>query len=383
MIYTLRKYQNDAVDAGVDFLLNKKKENGIVVLPTGSGKSLVNAGIVKKLGEPTLIFQPSKEILEQNHAKLKAYGFDSAIYSASLGKKNISEITLATIGSVTNKADLFKHFKYMLIDECHLVNPKGGMYEKFINSVPTKILGLTATPYRLSTDGYGGSMLKFITRTRPKIFDRMIYYVQNKELFDAGYLAKLKYYSIPGFDSSKLKSNTTGADYTDESVQKYYTEINFPVTILKTLTSLMKVRKNILVFTRFVSEAEYVVANIPGTKIITAETPKKEREQLIKDFGEGRLQVLVNVGVLTTGVDFPKLETVLITRPTMSLALWYQMIGRGMRIDPTKEETWIVDMGDNLRLFGRVEDMMIEDEGNTKWFISSNGRKLTNQYYER
>lgn len=383
MEYVLRKYQNDAVDAGVDFFLGKKKENAIEVLPTGSGKSLVIAGIAKKLGEPALILQPSKEILEQNFAKLNHYGFHPAIYSASLGKKDISEITLATIGSIVNKPDLFKHFKNMMIDECHNVNSKAGMYQKFISSVPTKILGVTATPYRLNTDGFGGSMLKFITRTRPKIFDRMVYYVQNKELFDAGYLAKLKYYSIPGFDSSKLKINTTGADYTDASVQQYYTQINFPATIIKVVTSLMKVRKNILVFTRFVHEAEHLVANIPGAIIITADTPSKERAQLIKDFEAGRIQVLVNVGVLTTGVDFPKLETVVIARATMSLTLWYQMIGRGVRIHDDKEETWVIDMGDNLRLFGRVEDMMIENEGNDKWYISSNGKKLTNQYYAR
>lgn len=383
MSFILRPYQSESVDASVDFLTNKKKENGVVVLPTGSGKSLVIANAAKKLGEPVLILQPSKEILEQNYAKLKSYQFNPSIYSASLARKEISEITLATIGSIKSKADLFKHFKHMIIDECHLVNPKKGMYSEFINAVPTKILGLTATPYRLSTDGYGGSMLKFITRTRPKVFDRLIHYVQNKELFDAGYLAKLKYFSIPGFDTTKLKLNTTGADYTDESIQAYYTQINFPATIIKVVSSLMKVRKNILVFTGYIPEAQYLVANIPGAKIITAETPAKERAQLIKDFDSGVLRVLVNVGVLTTGVDFPKLETVVIARATMSLALWYQMIGRGMRIHEDKEETWIIDMGDNLRMFGRIEDMMIKDEGNQKWYIDSNGKKLTNQYYER
>lgn len=382
-MYILRPYQNESVDAGVDFLLNKKKENGVIVLPTGSGKSLVNANIIKKLGEPTLVLQPSKEILEQNLAKLRSYNFNPAVYSASLGKKDISEITLATIGSIVNKPELFKQFKYMMVDECDLINSKGGMYEKFISSVPMKILGLTATPYRLSTDGYGGSMLKFITRTRPKTFDRLIYYVQNKELFDAGYLAKLKYYSIPGFDSSKIKVNTTGADYLEASLQKYYTEINFPASIIRVVSSLLKVRKNVLVFTRFVNEAEYLVANIPEAKIITAETKKKERAQLIKDFDSGVLKCLVNVGVLTVGVDFPKLETVVIARPTMSLRLWYQMIGRSMRIHPDKIESWVIDMGDNLRLFGRVEDMMIENEGGNKWYISNNGRKLTNQYFER
>lgn len=382
-MYVLRPYQNDAVNAAVDFFKTKDKKNAIEVLPTGSGKSLVLANIVKKLGEPTLILQPTKEILEQNTDKLISYGFNPSIYSASLKKKEISEITLATIGSIVNKPELFHQFKHMLIDECDTVNPKGGMYEKFINSSNFKILGVTATPYRLSTDGYGGSMLKFITRTRPKIFDQMIYYVHNKELFDAGYLAKLQYYSIPGFDSSKLKANSTGADYDETSIRNYYTQINFPASIVKVVSSLMGVRKNILVFTRFISEAEFLVRTVPGIVIVTAETPKKDRERILSEFKSGIIKVIANVGILTVGFDYPELETVVIARPTMSLRLWYQMIGRSSRPHISKKESYVVDMGDNLRLFGRVEDMVIENEGGNKWFISSNGKKLTNQYYER
>lgn len=383
-MYKLRPYQQDAVNNAVEFLQRKDKKNGVIVISTAGGKSIIIAEVVKRLHSPVVIFCPTLEILTQNYAKYTSYGFPASIYSASKGEKIVSDVTFVTIGSVVNKPELFGHIKYCIADECHLWNPKGGMYESFFKAIGSpKLVGFSATPYRLSTDNWGGSILKFITRTRPRIFDTLVYYVQNKTLFDAGYLAKLKYYSIPGFDSNKLKLNTTGADYTEGSIQKYYTEINFPASIIRVVTSLLKVRKNALVFTRFVSEAEYLVANIPGFKIITADTKKKEREQIIKDFDSGALRGLANVGVLVTGVDFPKLETVVIACPTMSLARWYQMIGRGMRIHETKEDSWIVDMGDNLRLFGRVEDMMIEDEGNGKYFISSNGKKLTNKYYER
>lgn len=383
MNYILRPYQDKAVETGVEFLLGKSKYNALSVLPTGSGKSLIIAGIAAKLDEPTLILQPSSIILNQNYEKFTDYGFKAGIYSASAGRKDIDHTTFATIGSIVNKPEIFKIFKYLIIDECHGVNSKAGQYSRFIATHKMKCLGTTATPYRLSTDGYGGSMLKFLTRTRPRIFEKMIYYVQTKELFDAGYLAKLKYYSIGGFDRNQIKLNSTGADFNESSLQRYYEEINFPASLERVVSSLMEKRKNVLVFVPFVREAEYLASRIPGLAVVSAETPKKEFDRIIADFKKGIIKAVVNVGMLTTGFDYPELETVVIARPTMSLSLWYQMIGRAIRTHILKEDAWIIDMGDNLRLFGRVEDLEIKDEGNEKWYISSNGRKLTNEYYGR
>jgi len=352
------------------------------VLPTGSGKSLIIANIVKALGEPTLIFQPSKEILEQNFSKLISYGYFATIYSASKGQKKISDITFATIGSVTNKAELFKEFKYIIVDECHFVNSKGGMYSQFFSQIKNvKILGLTATPYRLVTDGFGGSILKFLTRTRPRIFKEVIYFVQNKQLFDAGYLAKLNYAPTNGFNRNQLKLNTTGADFTDNSVRQYYHSSRFPDHVVKVVKEQTKTRRNALVFTRFVEEAKYVVKSVDGAAIVTGETQKKERENVIEGFKHGDIKTICNVGVLSGGFDYPELETIIIARPTMSLALYYQMIGRGIRPHPDKEYTQVIDMCNNSALFGRVEDLQIVDGGNGKWFVSSKGKQLTNIYY--
>src|ERR1035437_10160097 len=171
MKYQLRDYQTESVIKGVDFLTNTRRENGIEILPTGSGKSLIIAGIVQQLKEPCIIFQPTKEILEQNFQKFVSYGYNPAIYSASVGRREVGKITLATIGSIIRKPEMFNHVKYIIQDECDLCNSKGGMYHDFYKAMPdVKILGLTATPYRLVTDGFGGSILKFITRTRPRVF---------------------------------------------------------------------------------------------------------------------------------------------------------------------------------------------------------------------
>ncbi len=379
--YSLRPYQQEAVDKSVAFLTKKKGENGIIVLPTGSGKSLVIAAIAKALGEPTLIFSPTKEILEQNLEKLASYGEYASVYSASMGQRRLSNITLATIGSVKNRADIFAGFQYVLIDECHLVNAKGGMYSDFIKKQDGSVLGLTATPYRLTTDGFGGSILKFLTRTRPRIFSHLIYYVQIGQLFNEGHLARLRYFTNAEFDRSKLRLNSTGADFADASIQQYYTASGFKDKIAEQVKDILRYRKNCLVFTRFIEESEYLVNNIPGTAIVTGKTPKKERERLITDFRKGIIKAICNVGVLTTGFDYPELETVVLARPTMSLALYYQMVGRGIRPHPNKDFTAVIDMCGNHELFGKVEDLQIINGGGGKWFIASNGRQLTNVYY--
>lgn len=387
-MYKLRDYQQKASDAAVSFFNNKaKKTNAIMVLPTGSGKSLIIADIAARLDGHTLVFQPSKEILEQNFKKLCSYGIlDCSIYSASFNSKEISRITFATIGSVKNQPELFTHFKNIIVDECHLVNPKEGMYKKFFEVVNCKILGLTATPYRLSSSQEFGAMLKFITRTRPAIFKEVIYHVQVSTLLDMGYLSKLNYYPMnpTGWNELNLKVNTTGADYTDRSVQREYERIDFYsflVHIVQRLVNNQKTgikRKGILVFTRFLKEAERLTYSISGCAIVSGDTPKGEREKILEAFKAGEISVVANVGVLVCGFDYPELDTIVLARPTMSLALYYQIVGRAIRPHKDKETAWFVDLCGNINRFGKVEDLRLFDSGNGKWAVFSNGRQLTN-----
>ena len=387
MIYKLRDYQQQASDAAIRFFKDtKSKKNAIMVLPTGSGKSLIIADIAARLNGYVLVFQPSREILEQNFKKLCSYGvMDCSVYSASLNSKDVSRITFATIGSVINHPELFTHFNYVIIDECHLVNPKEGMYKEFLTMLKCKILGLTATPYRLSSSRDFGSMLKFITRTRPCVFSDVIYHVQISTLLDMGYLAKLNYYQMNpvGWNELNLKVNTTGTDYTDKSVVREYERIDFYGFLVSIVRRLMHPksggkRKGILVFTRFLKEAQRLTQSVPGTAIVSGNTPKKEREEILEAFKSGRIPVVANVGVLTTGFDYPELDTVVIARPTMSLALYYQIVGRAIRPHPNKKAGWIVDLAGNLKRFGEVKDLRLVNGGNGKWAVWSKGRQLTN-----
>ena len=137
-------------------------------------------------------------------------------------------------------------------------------------------------------------------------------------------------------------------------------------------------RKGILVFTRFLKEAKQLTWSIPGAAIVSGDTPKAERERILEAFKRGEIPVVANVGVLTTGFDYPELDTVVMARPTMSLALYYQIVGRCIRPHPSKESAWFVDLCGNIKRFGEVKDLRLENGGNGKWAVYSNGKQLTN-----
>lgn len=387
MMYILRDYQKQASDAAVRALIRQKDKNGIIVLPTGAGKSLVIADIAARLDSPLLVFQPSKEILEQNYTKLCSYGIiDCGIYSASVGCKDINRITFATIGSVMNHLEDFDCFKNIVVDECHFVNSKAGQYKQFIEAKNRRVIGLTATPYRLDRVG-NGSVLKFLTRTRPRIFTSVLYCCQVCDLLARGYLANLSYYDLTTLDLRNVRSNSTGADYDEKSLLAEYERSGFYDKLSNTVIKVMNPksgipRKGILVFTAFTREARELTDKLQSlgvqAAIVTGETPKKEREDILGRFKSGEIKIVSNVGVLTTGFDYPELDTIILARPTKSLGLYYQMVGRAIR--PSKgKEGWVVDLSGTYRRFGRVSDLIISHPvGSTKWAVYSRGHQLTN-----
>ena len=109
-----------ASDTAVKFFRSKAKGNGIIVAPTGAGKSLLIADVARQLDGNVIVLQPSAELLEQNYGKLASYGIDACIYSASLKQKKVGKITFATIGSVANHMELFDDFSAVIIDECQI-----------------------------------------------------------------------------------------------------------------------------------------------------------------------------------------------------------------------------------------------------------------------
>ncbi len=395
MTYTLRDYQQACSDSAIRFFNNKSKKNGLLVVPTGAGKSLIISDIASRLDDNVLVLQPSREILAQNFAKLQSYGImDCSIYSASFRRKEIRRITFATIGSVKSHMEDFNHFKYIIVDEAHVVNSQGGMYKDLFECAERKILGLTATPYRLysARDQYGEPrcILKFLTRTRPRIFSEVVYQVDISILLQRGYLSQLRYFDMTVLPPENIKRNSTGLDFDEDDLKSHIEMVDLQTHLSNIVRRLQHPksgvpRKGILVFTKFLEESEALCKAIPGSVMVSGETPVKERERILSDFKDGKIEVLTNCGVLTTGYDYPELDTIVIARPTMSLALYYQIVGRAIRPHPNKECAWIVDLAGNIQRFGKVEDLHLTERSQGLYAIESctNGRskQLTQVYF--
>lgn len=378
--YQLRDYQQAAVDIAL------ASDNGILVLPTGSGKSLVCAGIVDTLPGRSVILQPSKEILESNYAKIIAFGYrDAAVYSASMGIKEIGKATYATIGSIIKKLELFQECETVIVDECHLVNAKGGQYEQFIKALkPKKLIGMTATPYRLHSCSWG-SQLKVLTRTRPRIFRDIIHVTQSDELIEHGFLHDPEFIVSGADELSLLEPNTTGADYSTKSISKYLKATNAVERIFAAVENAIEAGlRHILVFVPSLAESAAVVGGLRTGNItansVAGNTPKREREARLQDFRSGSIRVMVNVGVLTTGYDFPELDCLISARPTMSLALYYQIIGRSVRPHQSKERVIVYDLVDNFSKFGNPLRLRILSGKTGLHYILSPRGRLTGRW---
>ena len=384
-MYELRNYQKKAVEAGLE--ITKTKKNGLIVLPTASGKSLVIAEIVRQANLKTIVLQPSMEILIQNLEKIKAFGLtDVGIFSASMNKKTIGKTTIATIGSIIKHKKKFAEFQLIIADEADLINSKGGQYEKFIKSLGVPVIGLTATPYRMRyyRNPFGNNEIvvesRILTRTRPRIFSTIKHITQVPEMFDMGYLCPLKYEAENTYDSKKIRSNSTGQGYDDASLLAYNKKQNIIHKIVDTVER--SGAKHILIFTQFREESAQVIKALSRKNINCAEvsgaTKKKDRTKILNDFRCGRLCV-VNVGVLTTGYDFPELDHIIIARPTKSLRLFTQMCGRGLRIAKDKKYCVLTDLCDNVKRFGEINTFTIKDvsDGKELWRLKSNKGYLT------
>lgn len=356
-----------------------------------SGKSLIISKIAHEINRPTLVLQPSKEILEQNYAKAVSFGSKPTIYSASCGIKELSAMTYATLKSIKKDVARLKDIGIdtLLIDECHSgYSPEeGSEFMEFMNGFPeAKVLGFTATPCRLRT--YSSmlegnySKLNMLTKDEHNFFKKIVHVTQIQELTSQGFWCPLKYERW-SFDESALMLNSTGAEYTNESIKESIVRNGLNNSIYKRLLQLMNERKAILVCMDSIEScnriSEFMNAKMGAiTGVVTSLTTKKKREQIISDFKEGRLKVVFNYSTLATGFDFPELDCVMFGRPTFSYSTYYQILGRAIRIHPDKKEALIVDCCDNMRRFGRIEDLTIEQFPSKGWCMFAGDQLLSN-----
>ncbi len=385
-MYKLRPYQRDAVKK----LVWSQKLPGadLCVLPTGAGKSIVIADLAHKIKGHILITQPTKEILEQNINKMSTIVDDSEIgvFSASAGRKDIGLYTFATIQSIYKHPELFEHFKFVLIDECHLVNPKKpkSMYMTFLKNIGgPKVVGFTATPYRLDVtyENLGNRIFiahtatKLINRTKGHFWKRVVYNINISDLIDQGYLTGLKYIDKTILDHDQIPVLKHASDF---DLKKFANQMfEEEDKMVEAVFFAEELCNHVLVFCATVKQAEWLQTQVRGSEVVTAKTKKKDRERVIEGFRSGEIKTVFNVGVLTTGFDFPELDGIVLLRPTKSIGLYYQMLGRGVRSAKGKDGCRIIDLTGTVKFLGKVESIKmvrrrmweLESETRENWHL--------------
>jgi DNA repair protein RadD len=379
MLYQPRWYQEEAIESIFEYFATKQG-NPVIAMPTGTGKSIVIAEFIRRVmqrwpGQRFIVATHVKELIEQNAAKLAAiwphapYG----IHSAGLKQRDkMQPIIFGGIASMYKMPEVFGHRDILLIDECHLLNPKDGtMYLAFIRGLlainpKLKVIGLSATIYRMGqgliTDG-GLFTDVCYDLTTLAAFARLI---------REGWLSML----IPKktttvIDTSQLHISSTG-DYVQSELETAAERITLPA--IQEAMTYAQGRHSWLVFCSGVRHAVKTaeILNHFGIRATAVHSQTKdfkldgeERTRRFEAWKAGDYRAITNNNVLTTGVDHPPVDMILMLRATLSTSLWVQMLGRGTRPFagdnnfPEKHNCMVLDYGGNTRRLGPINDPVI------------------------
>ena len=382
-----RPYQSEAVEAVYEHL-RTKDNNPCVVLPTGTGKSLVLAQIAKDTVEKwngrVLILAHVKELLEQNADKIRKLcpELKIGIYSAGLRSRDTTEqVIVAGIQSVYNKACELDAFDLVVVDEAHAISSEGdGMYRTFLADMKVinphvRVIGLTATPFRLK----GGLICK-----PENILNEICYEAGLKEMIQQGYLSPL--ISRAGRAEANLANlHIRGGEFISDEVAAAMDNDALVTSACREIVELTRDRKSVLIFTASVDHCKHVAEKIQAFSgkecaIVTGDTSPAERAEIIARFkGEfipadlfgtpkPPLKFLANVNVLTTGFDAPNTDCVVMLRPTNSPGLLIQCAGRGTRLSPEtgKSSCLFLDYGGNILRHGPLDMIKVKEPGSGK-----------------
>jgi len=379
----LRPYQQAAV-AAVYKHLRERDDNPCVVLPTGTGKSLVIAKLVRDAvtlwNGRVLILAHVKELLEQNAGKIRILCPDIpiGIFSAGLKSRDTEEsVIVAGIQSVYDKACDLGAFNLILVDEAHLIAPDGdGMYRSFLKDMQiinphVRLIGLTATPFRLK----GGLICK-----PENLLNEICYEANLKDMIQQGYLAPLT--ARAGRTEAQLSDlHIRGGEFIGDEIEAAMDVDHIVSAACKEIVELTQDRKSVLIFTTSVKHCQHVAEKIAAYSgrecaIVTGETSSVERAEILDRFKgiavpadllggtKPPLKFLCNVNVLTTGFDAPNTDCIVLLRPTNSAGLLIQMVGRGTRLSPEtgKRDCLVLDFGENILRHGPIDMIRIKDK---------------------
>ena len=369
MRYSLRPYQQEAVSEAFSFLTTKDG-NGILVLPTGTGKSLIIAEICRRAIEiyprtRIIVATHSKELVANNCEELRTICPDLSVgvFSAGLGKKERNrQVVFAGIQSVWRHAFKFPAIDILLVDEAHsLTKKEEGTWFKFISDLKIanpnlRILGLSASPFRM-TQGmiYGKDCL----------FTELIYEYGLIRAIEEGWLAPLRNHRTEiKYDVSSVHKR--GGEFIDKELQA---AVNIDALNRRCVAEIIEQGKDRKAWIAFCSGIDHSLAirdiireHGISCETVTGTTPQAERDSILKRYKAGEIRCVTNHGVLTTGFNYPAIDLLVSMRPTGSPGLWLQICGRAMRKANGKVDAKVLDFADNTGRHGALDKIKVKEK---------------------
>lgn len=359
----LRPYQRESIDALFAYWA-EGRGNGLLVLPTGAGKSLVLAALCQELlrDYPSLrigIVTHVRELIAQNYQELLRLWpqAPAGIYSAGIGRRDArAQILFCGIQSVWNKVHILGSFDILLVDECHLI-PRSAdtSYGRFIASLQEetpdmRVVGLTATPFRLDSGR--------LDRGKDRIFEDIVYEANVADLIEQGYLSPLvSKATAQQLDVTGVKKR--GGEYVEKELQIAVDKEWITRAAVEEIARFGAERKAWLAFCAGVDHALHVRDAIRDAgficETVTGETPKAERDRIVTAFRNGQIRCLTSVGVLGTGFNVPMVDLIALLRPTNSAGLYVQQVGRGLRKATAKDNCLVLDFAGLIKKHGPID----------------------------
>ncbi len=363
MIIKPREYQRAAVRATWDFAKEHGgRKNPAIVLPTGTGKSVVVAmlcaDVSRRWKDRVLVLVPRKELVLQNSKKIeKLCGTESVgALCDGLSRYEVDRcITVATPGTTRNRIDQIARPSVVIVDEAHLIPPDGDgvLYRQILDRfLDAFAIGLTATPFRMSSGSIVGP---------DRLFDAIAYEAPLEKMVDDGWLAPIVAYEPKTGASDYATARLQSGDFRAKDIAVIAESALVVNAAVREIVEATRGRRSVLVFASSVGHASMVrdalEERLDGERVevVLGVTPPAQRAEIIERFRLGDLRYLVNVDVLTTGFDAPNVDAIAMLRPTMSPGLLVQMVGRGARVAPAKENCILLDFSGNLLRHGPID----------------------------
>ena len=326
----LREYQTEFLDA-VDHAFSEGHRKLLGVAATGAGKTILAAELMRREQGNCLFLADARELINQNADKYLQHtgeraGIEMGAQSARVG---IDRVVIATVQSIHRRLDRYEpdHFNLIIADEAHKTTLGEASQKIFNHFSYAKILGITATPFRSDRKELGN------------FYEKIAIDIGLDRLIREGYLSRIQIKSFPmSVDLRDVKMS--GGDYSTSDLGAVIEPILQEAA--NQLVTHAADRKKIVIFLPLV-KTSIRMARILNEMGIKAVHVSGEDNSQLREFTHGDARVICNAQLLSTGWDCPPVDCILVLRPTKSLALYQQFIGRGTRIHPDKDKLLLLD----------------------------------------